>query len=143
MGGLSIATASMNVLAICAKLSGYIFIYIQSSSGPEKPVETLDIEINELSEVLSALITPESHDGGEEEYWLMVKQSIDGCNVPLESLERILKDANKMRVSAGSLNELGSKAARSALDGEDVALHRQQIAGYRRRIQLSQQLIMM
>jgi hypothetical protein len=134
MGGLSIATASMNVLAICAKLSGYIFIFIQSSPLLDKSVESLDIEINELSEVLSSLITPESY-GGEEEYWLMVKQSIEGCSVPLESLERILKDVNKSRAVGG--------ITRSVVDTEEIALYKQQIAGYRRRIQLSQQLIMM
>jgi hypothetical protein len=150
MDPISVATASVHLVGACAKLSGYIYSFIQKTQTVDTAVRVLDIEINSLSQVLGSIATSfsdplvasvalEVQTGHEGQYWQNVKRSMDDCKGTLGSLEQVLEKVGKP--DGGGFLRRARKQVNFSLSSHEIDLLRQEIAAYRQTMQIALQMI--
>jgi len=57
MDSISMVAASVHLVGSCAKLSGYVYTFIQKSQTVDTIIRVLDIKITSLSQVLGSIAT--------------------------------------------------------------------------------------
>lgn len=150
MDPFTIATTAASIVGACAKLSNTIFTYIQNTLVIDTAVDALRIEVDSLAHVLDTLGSSfkdaslagtalELQTGHEGEHWKHVKRSMDDCKVTLENFQRMLDRVNKVELRG--IMRRSIKKVKLDLKSGDIDLLKQQIAAYRRTMQLSLQLI--
>ena len=150
MDPFTIATTAASIVGVCAKVSSTIITYIQNTLVIDTTVDALRIEIDSLAHVLDTLGSSfkdaslagtalESQTGHEGEHWRHVKRSMDDCKATLEKFQRILDRVNKVEVRG--IMRRSIKKVKLDMKSGDIDLLKQQIAAYRRTMQLSLQLI--
>jgi len=145
MDPISILTTSAALAGTCVK----IYTYIKSIQGVDNDIRVLGTEVDQLSIVLDSISESfkdpllahsalESQTGHEAQHWRNVFRSLNDCKETLTTLEEIL-ETMKSKVS-GFLRRPKSRIKLDMNSGE-ISLCKQQIAAYRRTMQLSLQLI--
>ena len=145
MDPISILTTSAALAGTCVK----IYTYIKSIQGVDNDIRVLGTEVDQLSIVLDSITDSfkdpllahsalESQTGHEAQHWRNVFRSLNDCKETLTTLEEIL-ETMKSKVS-GFLRRPKSRIKLDMNSGE-ISLCKQQIAAYRRTMQLSLQLI--
>ena len=142
---LTIVSTSLGLVTKC----GDIYKFIKKVQNVDVELGVLGIEVDSLSQVFrnisSSFSDPlianailKSQTGHEGDHWQSVKRSMDDCNGTLQRLEEILD-----KIKDGREGNIGRsvKTVKLGMETQKVALLRQQIAAYRRTMELSLQMI--
>jgi hypothetical protein len=141
---LSVSSLAITIVGIC----GTVANYINTVQTTDAFLDTLGIEVSQLSTVLYELSAQfknladrrrvlSADAVNTEPYWVLVKQSLQGCEVSLKRLGGLLQNLNR---SHGFINgalvrlRLGKQAP-------EIDLYKQQIVSYREALKLALHLI--
>jgi len=152
MDPVSIIESTASLAETCVK----IYTYVKSIQAVDVNIRVLTVEIDHLSMVLDSITDgfkvskgPNPLDwelgsltGHEARYWENVK-TLDDCKQTLATLEGILKKIKPKEHGLKFFKQATSRIQLDIIKSEEIALLKQQIAAYRRAMQLSLQLITM
>jgi len=141
---LSVSSLAITIVAIC----GTVGNYINTVQTTDAFLDTLGIEVSQLSTVLYSISAQfknlaerrrvlSTDAVNTEPYWVLVKQSLQGCELSLKRLRGLLQNLNR---SHGFINgalvrlRLGQRAP-------EIDMYKQQIVSYREALKLALHLI--
>lgn len=147
MDPISIATTAASIAGTCVK----IYSYIQSIQAVDNEIRVLGVEVDQLSRVLDSMSDSfkdpslaesalECQTGHEAQHWRNVRRSLDDCRETMRNLERIL---DNVKTKEGGFLRFFKSRIKMDMNVGEIALLKQQVAAYRRTMQLSLQLITM
>jgi len=153
MDPVSIIESTARLAETCVK----IYTYVKSIQAVDVNIRVLTVELDQLSMVLDSITDgfkvckgPNPLDwelgsltGHEARYWENVKKSLDDCKQTLATLDGILKKIKPKEHGLKFFKQATSRIQLDIIKSEEIALLKQQIAAYRRAMQLSLQLITM
>ena len=148
---ISIAVTAATLVGTCAKCTAYIWNLTNQVQTVDDAITTLGVEITSLSQVLENIRVSfnDPHikekalalqTGHELEHWKSVERSMKDCRETLEKMQTLFEGVSRTRTRFG-IALTSKKMIKLNMKGLDIQLLKQQIAAYRRTMQLSFQLI--
>lgn len=126
-----------------------IYTYVKSIQVVDNDIRVLGVEVDQLSRVLDSISDSfndpcladaalESQTGHEGQHWRNFRRSLDDCKEILAGLEGILE---KVKGREGGFLRRAKSRVKLDMSSGDILLLKQQLAAYRRTMQMSLQLI--